>query len=830
MAQPNYDRGKVGPLFRVERITMTFKPTDAQQAELDSLLKQQQDPASSNYHKWLTPEEFADRFGVTTNDLTSVVDWLHTQGFTVDEIARNRRSVTFTGLASQVEASFRTSIHEYLVNGETFYANVNDPFVPEALSNVVMGFRSLNNFRLKARARKSRVDTVNPRFTSNISGHHFLAPADFATIYNLNGLYASGLDGSGQKIAIMGQTNINLSDIRAFRSASGLAPNDPEVVLVPGSSDPGINNDDLAEANLDLEWAGAVARNAHLIYVNSNDGVFDSLQYTIDQNLAPVISISYGACEKNFAPQDINMLMALGQQATAQGITILAASGDSGAADCDYNVRTASRGLAVDIPASLPYVTGMGGSQFSNADGSWSATNNDMNGSALSYIPETTWNDGANSNVLSAGGGGRSIYFLKPEWQSAPGVPNDQMRDVPDISLTSSAQQNGYLVCSLGSCVTGFRAADGTLDVAGGTSAAAPTFAGIVAILNQATNSRQGNINPALYRLASIVPGVFHDITSGGNQVPCRLGTTDCLNGGTIGYSAAAGYDQATGLGSVDASALIASWPLVASPTSQTTTPPATGSRNPAGGNPAAPQPITSVEQGSTRSGYAVVTPDANSSTPVAAATFGIVNNGIVQSQAGILPGALTTSSTLVFNVVPSIGRNLGLAIANPGFSTNSVTLTLQDVSGNTVVTTTTQIPAHRQIARFVSELLGSTAVGTAFTGSLRLQSQTPFSVLGLRFSGIEFSTLPVIGGTTAGASTPVVIPQFAIGGGWTTEIALFNSGGSAVTGQVDIFDTNGNPMAVPLNNSSQSTYRYSIPPGGTLILAPRDANGQTAL
>ena len=828
MAQASYDRGKVGKLFRMERITITFKPTDAQQAELDSLLKQQQDPASPRYHHWLTPEEFADRFGMSTNDLNRVVDWLHAQGFTIDEVARNRRSVTFTGSASQVESSFRTPIHEYVVDGETFYANANDPYVPEALGNIVMGFRSLNNFRLKARARRLHVNTANPQFTSSTTGNHFLAPADFAAIYNLNGLYASGLDGSGQKIAVMGQTNIDLNDIRAFRTASGLTPNDPEVVLVPGSSDPGTNNDDLGEADLDLEWAGAVARNAHLIYVNSNDGAFDSLQYTVDQNLAPVISISYGGCERTFSPQDISMLVALGQQATAQGITIVAASGDSGAADCDSSVRTASRGLAVDVPASLPYVTGMGGSEFREGENSWSATNNAMNGSALSYISETTWND--TGSVLSAGGGGRSIYFPKPVWQVAPGVPNDQARDVPDISLSASSQHDGYLTCSLGSCVTGFRALDGALNVAGGTSAAAPAFAGIVAILNQATNSQQGNINPALYRLASIAPAVFHDITSGGNQVACRLGTRDCQNGGTIGYAATAGYDQATGLGSVDGAGLIASWPMVAPPTVQTTPPPATNGTNPSEGGTAAPQPITSVEQGSTQSGYAIVTPDANSSAPAAAATFGIVSNGIVRSQAGILPAALTTSSTLVINLIPSIGRNLGLAIANPGSTTNPVTLTLQDGNGNVVATTTVQISAHQQVSRFVSELLGASAVGTAFTGSLHLQSQTPFSVLGLRFSGTEFSTLPVIGAAAAGGSAPVVIPQFAIGGGWTTEIALFNNSTSPISGQVNIFDTNGNPMTAPLNNSSQSTFRYSIPPGGTLILAPRDANGQTPM
>src|SRR5262249_50372282 len=195
--------------------------------------------------------------------------------------------------------------------------------------------------------------------------------------------------------------------------ASGLSPNDPEVVLVPGSSDPGTNNDDLGESDLDLEWSGAVARNAHLIFVNSNDGAFDALQYTVDQNLTPVVSISYGGSEKTFSTQDISMLMALGQQAAAQGMTIVAASGDSGAADCDSNVRTASRGLSVDVPASMPYVTGLGGSEFQEANNSaWSVMNNGMNGSAVSYISETTWNDSAGS-VLSAGGGGRSIYFSK---------------------------------------------------------------------------------------------------------------------------------------------------------------------------------------------------------------------------------------------------------------------------------------------------------------------------------------------------------------------------------------------------------------------------------
>src|SRR5947199_6405943 len=200
------------------------------------------------------------------------------------------------------------------------------------------------------------------------------------------------------------------------------------------------------------------------------------------------------------------------------------------------------RGLAVDIPASLPSVTGLGGTEFRETNNSsWAEANDPSYGSALSYIPEIAWNDTAAAGVLSAGGGGRSIYFSKPAWQAAPGVPNDNTRDVPDISLSASGGHDGYLMCSLGRCVNGFRSSSGALTVVGGTSAGAPAFAGIVAIINQVSRSSQGNINPKLYSLTTSASAVFHDITSGGNQVPCRTGTADCPSGGSIGYSAGAG-------------------------------------------------------------------------------------------------------------------------------------------------------------------------------------------------------------------------------------------------------------------------------------------------
>ncbi len=824
-------------------MSMIFKPTDAQQSELEQLVQDQQNPASPNYHKWLTPQEFADRFGLSPNDLNEIASWLRSQGFTVNEIAPTRRWVVFSGRARQVESVFQTAIHEYAVEGQTFYANATDPVIPEAFADVVSGFRSLNNFRMTPRPRLSHIDgIVSPQFTSSISGNHFLAPADFATIYNLNGLYAGGFDGSGQKIAIVGQTDIQISDIQAFRAASGLPPNDPQVVLVPGSSDPGIISGDVQEASLDIEWAGAVARNARIIFVTSKNGVFDALQYAISQNLAPVISISYGSCERNFTSQEASALAALAQQANAQGITIVAASGDSGAADCEsQTARIASHGLAVDIPGSIPFVTAVGGSAFQETSTAfWGTGNTSVNASALSYIPEISWNDTAIAARLTASGGGRSIYFSKPAWQTGVGVPDDNARDVPDISLNASGSHDGYLICSGGSCVSGFRSSSGGLTVVGGTSAGAPAFAGVVAIINQLSSSTQGNVNPKLYAFASSAPSAFHDITSGGNQVPCQIGTPNCASGGSIGYSAGVGYDQATGLGSLDIANLLSVWvpaattspsvPLSDSPPTSAPTQPATTTPQPVSTlAPIAtmPQPITDVEQGTVRSGYAVITPEANSAAPTPTVTFGIVKGGLVQSQAGILPMPMMTDASLFVDVVPAIGRNLGVAMVNPSSTPNSVTLTLRDQTGVVAGTSTTiLLQPQQQSAKFVTELFPAAGMGSAFRGTLELQSSSAFAVLGLRFSGTEFSTLPISG--TAGGNTAIVLPQFAISGGWATQIALVNNSTNSIQGHVDIFDASGNPMPVTLNGVTQSTFPYTIGGAGAFLLAPRDTNGQS--
>jgi subtilase family serine protease len=422
-----------------------------------------------------------------------------------------------------------------------------------------------------------------------------VAPGDLATFYNLAPLYSltSPIDGTGQTLAVAGQTAINVTDVDTFRSLSGLPVNHPQVTLVPqsfsGTADPGMVAGDIDEANLDLDWSGAVARKATILYVYSQN-VLDAFAYIIDNQTqlhAPVLSISYGNCEggtSGFTQSQANSLVSIVQQGNAEGITIVAPAGDNGAADCDSSAPV-QQGLAVDLPGATPYVTSVGGTRFSgdanSPSGYWhpETPGTDILNSALMYIPETSWND-STGNSLSATGGGSSIYFPKPSWQTGTGVPADGARDVPDVSFNASGNHDGYLACTrtvpanTPTCVSGFRTAsvNGNLTVFGGTSAGVPIFAGMVALINQQTNSTgQGNVNPKLYAIAASSANAFHDVTTGNNDVPYQATSTllpDCAQTGSValGYLATSGYDLVTGLGSINAANLVTSWTAVNAP------------------------------------------------------------------------------------------------------------------------------------------------------------------------------------------------------------------------------------------------------------------------
>ena len=544
LAQARFDQGLADPASAMRYITLLLKPDPS----LSAFLAQQATPSSPNFRKWIKPEEFADRFGLTGSDIGKLRAWLVSQGLQVNDVARGRHWITFSGSTAQISRALHTEFHRYLANGEMHIANSSEPSVPSAFSEVVAGFRGLNDFYPKP---PSGVSGLPPAPQYNSNGFHFLAPQDVATIYDITPLYTAGITGAGQTIVVIGESDISLSDISIFRQYWGLPVNNPKPMLF--GPDPGVRAGPQGEADLDLEWAGSIAPNATVIYAYAND-VYTALQYAVDQGLGQVVSLSYSGCEMELS----DAFEAVAQQANAQGITVVASSGDSGPATCDRFNPTpqVSTGPTVSWPASFPEITAVGGTELDDSGGTYWATKNAFTGaSVLSYIPETAWNDSALLNELAAGGGGPSALFPKPAWQAGPGVPNDGARDLPDISLSASWAHDSYLIQSLG-----------VFGSTGGTSASAQVFAGMVALLNQYLVSKGtltapglGNINPVLYRMAQAGSPAFHDITAGNTNLPCAQSTTGCVNG-TLGYSATPGYDMATGLGSIDLNQLAENW------------------------------------------------------------------------------------------------------------------------------------------------------------------------------------------------------------------------------------------------------------------------------
>ena len=556
------DQGAVADSFAVPGITLYFKLSSTQQAALDQLLAQQQDPTSTNYRKWLTPEQYAAQFGLSPDDMRQVQSWLGAQGFRVANIGRGRAYITFDGTAGQVRTAFHTQIHRYLTNGETHFANASDPALPTALANIVTTIRGLNDYRLKPRLR------VAPQYNAP-GGVHQIGPGDLATIYDITPLYQAEIDGTGQSLAIVGQTALSANgiptDVNNYRTTFGLPAINFKGILT--GPNPGVQSasEDLLESDLDLELSGAVARNAQIVFVYSTD-VITSLTYAIDHAVAPVVEMSYGGCEVADM-SGLAMFQQMAQQANAQGMTWIGVTGDQGAADCEMDVvaggstlnpTTAENGLAIDSPGSTPEVTAMGGTMFAEGSqnywGSNNANGNTNLGSALSYIPEAVWNE-TSSQGLAAGGGGKSIFFPQPSWQTGSGVPNDGVRHIPDISFNAGSGHDGYYVYSQGA------------QQVGGTSAAGPVMAGVVALLNHYLTSKGGfsqpgvaNINPTLYRMAQSNPAAFHDVTLGNNIVPCVPGSPNCGSNATLGFSASGGYDMGSGLGSLDIGKFVTGW------------------------------------------------------------------------------------------------------------------------------------------------------------------------------------------------------------------------------------------------------------------------------
>ena len=600
LARSAWEAGRVPAGTQLKGITLRFSRTTQQQAELDTLVAAQQNRSSALYHQWLTPEQYAARFGMAESDIAKTRAWLEQQGFTVESVSRSRTEIRFSGRVSQVESAFATQMHYYTVDGEKHFAPSTALSLPAGLASVVVSVRNLNDFRPKPHVKLHKGVSAKPGFTFSQSGNVFFTPGDIKLAYGIDKMISAGYTGTGQSIAIVGQSSVDTSDITNFQSAAGLTSKTPTLVLVPGTGTSVASSGDELESDLDLEWSGGIATGATIYFVytgsNTNYGVFDSMSYAVDEDLAPIISVSYGACEGELGQSDVDTLEAITQQGATQGQTFVASSGDSGSTSCYVFTSldsTTRKSLSANYPASSAYVTGIGGTEIDKSnsaymtagDGYWEAKgSSDEINSLLKYAPEVAWNDDSSSDGISSTGGGVSTFIARPSWQTGvTGISSGSYRMVPDVSFYSSPSYPGYLYCSsdtetnvTGSCANGFRDSSSTnLTVAGGTSFAAPIFAGMVAILNQAKGytSGQGVIASELYALAatsSNYSAVFHDITSGDNK--CTAGSTYCSSAGESAYTTTTGYDEVTGLGSLDLYELYSIYPTSTSTLIGTTT------------------------------------------------------------------------------------------------------------------------------------------------------------------------------------------------------------------------------------------------------------------
>jgi len=825
LARTEFDRGAAPPNLLLQRMLLVLQRSPAQEAALDTLLEQQQDPASPNFHHWLTPGQFGRQFGPADQDVQSIVAWLNSHGLQVNRISSGRTVLEFSGTASQLQEAFHTEIHNYKLDGEDHWANSRDPEIPSALRPVIAGIASLNNFRKHAMYRlaggvspsggRSGTSTAGPDLTIVDCAYnpllrtaipcYMLGPYDFATIYNVLPLWNANpaIDGTGVTIGIVGRTNINVEDANGFRSYFGLPANPPQVIL--DGPDPGLVAGDELEALLDVEWSGGVAKGAAVKLVASEstettDGVDLSALYIVDNNLADVMSTSYGECELFLGAAGNQFYSNLWQQAAAQGITAFVSSGDSGSAGCDVfqglYPQPAQYGLQVNGLASTPYNVAVGGTDFSqlfNLDTYWNPTNDPVTqASAKGYIPETTWNQSCSNAILvdprvgygtdpeslcnstnipdftitlGASGGLSNCTaptgitssscaggYSKPAWQSGPGVPNDGKRDLPDVSLFASAGFQGSFsaVCGVG-C--------GYLNVigVGGTSVSSPAFAGLLALVNQKTGSREGNANYSFYKLAanqqaancnaSAQPAptcIFNDIKSGTIAMPCVTGLPNCVTshpgdaiGILSGYSTAAGYDLATGLGSVNASNMVQNWGAVGTATSTTALVLNGGSAvnithgSPvsfaASVSPASPQPTGNIQLLALPGGASRLVGAYTLSAGAASGTTNLLPGGASYSVQAHYPGDATYA--------PSDSNAITVTVIPEPSSTTVHLVTFDPFNGQVLSENATSIP-YGSVNLLRMDITNSTGVGCFTSGSGNVAYACPTGTVALTDNG----------------------------------------------------------------------------------------------
>jgi trimeric autotransporter adhesin len=748
------DLGPADPALPARHVLLVLSRTADRQAALDQYLSDVQNTQSRQYHRWLTPAEYGVRFGASEDDVQTVTAWLQSQGLSVEKMSPANNIISFKGTVAQVQAAFSTKIHSISLNGEKHLAAMSEPRLPRALAPAVKGLLGLDDFHPKPTAHvgpparfnvaKQRIEPEFTLFDNLGNPYLYVDPSDAATIYDtpnsaLNpGYKGTTYDGTGVTVGIVGDSNVDLLPVTNYRLAFlGETANTVNVptVIVDGP-DPGINGDEV-ETFLDMEVLGGLAPKAKINYYTSDSsdlsgGIFNAMQRAINDDQVSILSISFGECEASNGSATNQFVAEIYEQAAAQGITVTVSSGDSGAAGCDpAGISDATQGLAVNGLGSTPYNISVGGTDYVALASNFNTYAISANSgvapywrTALGYIPERPWNDATssdaaladNSPLLGQGGvaevvgagGGKSIVYTKPAYQSAL-TPADGARDLPDVSfLAANGLYGGLWVLCQSNTIYGpdCATANGTLAPAarfsgvGGTSASTPAFAGMLALVVQATGSRLGQANNVLYKLAANnYTTVFHDVTIGNNSVVCTVGTPDCgANGFTTGYDATAGYDLASGLGSVDVAAMLANWGSAVGVSSDTTLT-INGSTS----------PIT-------------VTHGANLS-------FGVnVNPSSATGSAGLVTTATATAGTPTLNgqpVIIPISNGAGATSYN-GLPGGQYTVSAT-YSGDPNIAASQSAPISINIAPEVSSTLLSESVYTASEVPITTQNAIPY-------------------------------------------------------------------------------------------------------
>ena len=702
-ARPEFDLGPVDAATPMTHVRLLLQRSPQQEAALEKYMAEQLNPHSPNYHKWLTPDQLGTLYGPADSDVAAVTGWLQSRGLTVNLVPKSRIFVDFTGSTAQVQEAFGVSIHNFSMKSQKFQAAVSEPQIPAALKPVVSGVFGLNSSMLKHMvipAGSATIDRQNHKiaygnsskpkamFTVPNGGSYFLGitPSDAATMYDtpnptFNANYASGsgpaYDGTGISIGVGGAALVNTAPLVNYRQIFMGDSKAPTIVNDWGAT---LSSD--GEADLDLEFAGAMAPGANIYYYPSPD-LFSGVVQAAEDNIVDIFSLSYGGCELFDGDSANQFFSQMWQQFAAQGITVNTAGGDSGSAGCDYYngaEPAASYGLAVSGLATTPYNVAVGGTDtwglIQNFFQYASTTNNALYGSVLGYMPESTMNASSwpnqqladnmpQGNAVGSGGGPSSCVttttdsggntvctagWPKPSWQSAPGVPKDGVRDIPDVSLLMSAgvYNSAWLTCN--------DADDCSQNIAlvGGTSASTPAFAGIEALIAQKAGGRLGQLAPELYTLASgsNAGKIFHDITIGNNSMDCVAGTPDCAANAAgydylTGWNSGTGYDYTTGLGSVDAAQLIAAWPAYSSNLPTVT--------------------VTPLEANIVATQTAVinvsVAPASGSTVPTGTVTLNIAGAAFVSGFYTSSPATLSSTGQATFTVPASL---LGIITGSP--------------------------------------------------------------------------------------------------------------------------------------------------------------------